>query len=257
MKWGMSGSDRVTLRAPTPSECITLICQILIDRRPCDKIKLCSLSTDSAIILLSLLHLTKSVKELRIEDTQLTIDAIYCVCYLININQIEFLRLINTSLSTSGGLHLLTDAISTNTSLKKIRLMHEELTEDDVMKISQVLRKNKTLEQLYLRYCKITDNGLAQLLSNGLMHNRTLNSLSIRGNELITSTNAVCDIIHNSSLTQLFLPETSLPSDSIPQLLDALSNNNTIEKLIIDGRHREKCMEYKNYRNIRDRLGII
>jgi Ran GTPase-activating protein (RanGAP) involved in mRNA processing and transport len=251
----MSGSGSVTLTSPTPSDCITLIRQISIDRRPCEEIRLNSSSTDSTIILLSLLHQT-NVKRLSIYDTKVTVEILQCLCHLININQLKYLRLNNTSLSTNGGLHLLTDAISTNTSLGELWLWNDRLTEDDMVNISQALTTNTTLRRLDLVNCNITDDGLVQL-SNGLTHNRTLKELDISDNNLITSTTAVCDIIHNSSLTHLHLYNTSLPSDSIPQLLDALSTNNTIQRLVIDERHREKCEQHENYQHIQDRLDFF
>ena len=252
MEWDRSGSGSVTLRSPTPSQCITVIKELSNDTTQCEEIRLHSSSTDSTIILLSQLHNT-NVKTLRICDTQLTMDTIQCLCNVINNNKLEFLYLHNTSLSTSGGVYLLTDAISTNTSLRELWLYGDRLTEDDMRNISQILTNNTTLQGLDLRYCNITDDGLIQL-SNGLTHNNTLKELNINGNKLITSTTAVCNIINNSSLTHVDLWNTSLPSDSIPQLLDTLSTNNTIKRLAINGQHKKRCQQHKNYQHIQHRL---
>ena len=204
MKWNSSGSGSVALTSPTPSQCISVIKELSNGNRQCEEIELHSSSTDSTIILLSQLHNT-NVKTLRIYDTQLTMDTIQCLCDVINNNKLEVLWLTTTSLSTSGpGVYLLTDAISTNTSLRELLLWDDRLTEDDVRNISQILTNNTTLQRLLLMNCNITDDVLIQL-TNGLTHNNTLKELDISGNNLTTSTTAVCNIINNSSLTDLNL----------------------------------------------------
>ena len=207
MKW--IGNTIVFLTSPTPSDCKNVIHQISIDRKPCEKITLNSSSTDSTIILLSQLHQT-NVKRLEIKETKLTIEAIHYLSRLTSNDQLKYLLLDDITLSTNGGLNSLTNALSTNTSLRHLWLWRVRLTEDDMVNISQAITINTTLYGLSLINCSITNDGLVQL-SNGLTHNKTMNYLVICSNRLITSTTTVCDIIHNSPLTSLNLSGTSLP----------------------------------------------
>jgi hypothetical protein len=248
VEWIRSDNSSVKLISPAPLDCISVVNELMYGEMRCNSIDLYSSSPEAAIMLLSSIHQT-GVKKLRVENTLLTKDMIYCINQAIYSNQLEKIHLRNTALSTTGSVLTLANAISGNRSLKRLELNNNRsLTDDDMYNISQILVKNATLQELYLYNCNITDNG-ARHLVNALAVNKTLKRLNISGNTSITSTPLICEMISGStSLSHLYVNHVSLPADdSILQLMAALSANDTIRRLSIDKNHKENCEGYDGF----------
>ena len=58
----------------------------------------------------------------------------------------------------------------------------------------------------------------------------------------------------NSSLTDLYLKGTSITTDGINLLLDALTTNNTLQRLGLDRKHKETCQRFDKYEEIKVKL---
>ena len=217
-------STAVHLHSPTPQDCVDVISQLATDKQH-DRISLYSSSPESTVLLLPQIHQTK-IRELSIFNTSLDEQHMYCITQCLLNNQLKGVYLINTKL-TSNLLSSLTAAGSINTSLEILKLAYEEITEDDVGRISKLLTVNKTLQRLYLVDCGISDSGI-QSLSSSLLHNDTLTELNLRHNQFTSA--------------------------GIQYLFHLLTTNNTIKRLVIDKEHRNSSKQLKEYTQIKDRL---
>ena len=224
MLWSSTG---VELISPTPQDCVDVISQLVTDIQH-DRIHLYSSSPESTILLLSQIHQTK-IRELKIVNTSLDEQHMYCITQCLLNNQLKTLHLYNTKL-TSNLLSSLTAAVSINTSLEKLQLWSEEITEDDVSRISKLLTVNKTLQWLDLYNCGISDSGI-QSLSSSLLHNDTLTELNLRRNQFTSA--------------------------GIQYLFHLLTTNNTIKRLYVDSEHKHSSEQLKEYTQFKDRLDFF
>ena len=122
-----------------------------------------------------------------------------------------------------------------------------------------MLSSYTTLKELDLSYCNITDNGV-RYICEGLTKNQTLTILHIGGNPQITSvsTSTIADLIQRTtSLTELYLYDTSLNKDDIKTICKSLNKNTTIRELYLSRQHEEYCKKLDSYQVIKDRLEFM
>ena len=98
------------------------------------------------------------------------------------------------------------------------------------------LHNNSTLQHIDLKHCGITDQDIIAL-SNALMSNSTLQVLDIGGNQSITSAGwrafSVYLQNHNSTLKKLYVGQTNMNDESLMVLSNALTNDTTLEILVV------------------------
>ena len=168
---------------------------------------------------------------------------------------IKTLRLHSSSLT--GGIKQVSDSLCNNETLEELVLyIVTGITDEDVTHLSTILATNTTLKVLYLYNCNITDNGV-QYICEGLTKNQTLTKLNIGRNRQITSvsTSTIADLIQTTtSLTILYLHNTSLNNDDIKTICTSLTKNTTIRELHLSRKHYEYCMKLDSYQVIKDRL---
>ena len=161
------------------------------------------------------------------------------------------------SSSLTGGIKQVSDSLFNNKTLKQLVLSDVTgITDEDITHLSTMLSSNTTLKGLYLIKCNITDNGV-RYICEGLTKNQTLIKLDIRGNRQITSvsTSTIADLIQTTtSLTRLYLNNTSLNNDDIKTICTSLNKNTTIRELYLSRQHKECCMKLDSYQVVRDRL---
>ena len=225
MYWYSTGV--VQLYSPTLQDCVDVVSQLATDIQY-DYISLYYSSPESTVLLLSQIHQT-NIREMRIVETSLDEQHMYCITQCLLNNQLKRLWLWNTKL-TSNLLSSLTAAVSINTSLEILQLGREEITEDDVSRISKLLTVNKTLQKLDLNYCGISDS--------------VVQSLS-------------CSLLHNNTLTELDLSRNQFTSAGIQYLFHLLTTNNTIKRLYIDEKHTSSSEQLEEYTQIKDRLVFL
>ena len=122
--------------------------------------------------------------------------------------------------------------------------------------LSNVLSNNTTLKELRLINCNITDNGV-RYICEGLTKNQTLVLLNVGRNHQITSvsTSIIADLIQRTtSLIELRLYYTSLNNDDIKIICTSLNKNTTIRELHLSSEHEEYCKKLDSYQVIKDRL---
>ena len=142
------------------------------------------------------------------------------------------------------GIKQISDALLINTVLEVLWLdTVTGITDDDMNHLSNMLASNRSLKVLRLINCNITDNGV-RYICEGLTKNQTLTILNIRGNPQITSvsTSAIAELLSKTtSLTRLTLQYTSLNDDDIKTICTALTKNTTVEKVELSKQHEEYC----------------
>ena len=193
---------------------------------------------------------------LEIWDTSLDSKCVSILSEILITNKtIKILELSFSSLT--GGIKQVSDSLFNNKTLEQLWLLHvTDITDEDITHLSTMLSSNTTLKELYLPYCNITDNGV-RYICEGLTKNQTLTELNIGGNHQITSvsTSTIADLIQTTtSLTRLYLYNTSLNNDDIKTICTSLNKNTTIRKLWLSRQYKEYCKMLDCYQVIKDRL---
>ena len=207
------------------------------------RIELRSSTTESAQVLIDNLD-QFAVKELSIEDTSLDNRCILTLAE--KFTKVKKL-LFNSSSLPNGGIQQVLYAVAhTDTSLEGLFLWNVPITVDDVILLSQVISNNKTLKILDLSNCDITDKGF-QYICEGVAKNKTLTMLAVSNNLQITSdsTSAIVELIKTpTSLEILYLRNTSLNDDDIIKISTTLTENTTLQQLVLSEHHEEICKTF-------------
>ena len=163
------------------------------------------------------------------------------------------------SSSTHSTVVLLSSPKLYTLTLRTLELWDTPLPHNDdcIQYLCQLLTNNKSIQELIIWNNSISDRGVADICKV-LEHNSTITSLNLSYNPLITSASAQALshlLLNNSTLSELYLSGTSLSSESLLLLLQSLSVNKNMKRLILDNRHKETCINtYPNYHLVQDRV---
>ena len=193
---------------------------------------------------------------LEIFNTSLDSKCVLILSEILKTNKtIKTLELYSSSLT--GVIKQVSDSLCNNETLEELVLYDVTgITDEDMTHLSTILATNTTLKVLWLLNCNITDNGV-RYICEGLTKNQTLTTLNIGYNHQITSvsTSTIADLIQTTtSLTTLYLHNTSLNNDDIKTICTSLNKNTTIRKLWLSREHKEYCKKLDSYQVIKDRL---
>ena len=122
---------------------------------------------------------------------------------------------------------------SADTSMKAINLDHRSLGDSEVIKLSEAMERNKTVQHLSLRNCHISDDAINKL-SNMLIKNSTLKELYLDANNISTEGAAALStaLITNETLVVLTLNDNpKVGEKGIVYLIGALEHNKTLRTL--------------------------
>ena len=196
------------------------------------------------------------MRYLEIFNTSLDSKCVSILSEILKTNKtIKILRLWSSSLT--GGIKQVSDSLFNDKTLEQLVLWDvTDITDEDITHLSTMLSSNTTLKVLRLFNCNITNNGVRYICEE-LTKNQTLTTLNIGGNPQITSvsTSTIADLIQTTtSLTTLYLYNTSLNNDDIKTICTSLNKNTTIRKLYLSRQHKEYCMTLDSYQVIKDRL---
>ena len=199
------------------------------------------------------------MRRLNVENTSLDSKCVSILSEILKTNKI-IKRLELLSSSFTGGIKQVSDSLFNNKTLEQLWLWHvTDITDEDITHLSTMLSSNTTLKELYLFNCNITDNGV-RYICEGLTKNQTLSKLNIGDNRQITSvsTSTIADLIQTTtSLTTLYLDNTSLNNDDIKTICTSLTKYTTIRKLYLSRQHKEYCETLDSYQVIKDRLKFL
>ena len=142
-------------------------------------------------------------------------------------------------------------------TLRELEIWDTPLPHDCIQYLCQLLTNNKSIQELVIWDNSISNRGVADICKV-LEHNSTITSLDLSDNPLITSASAQALshlLLNNSTLFKLDLWRISLSSESVLLLLQSLSANKNMKRLILDYRHEKTCINtYPNYHLIQDRV---
>ena len=159
--------------------------------------------------------------------------------------------------STHSTVVLLSSPKLYTLTLRELEIYRTPLPHDCIQYLCQLLTNNKSIQELVIWRDSISDRGVADICKV-LEHNSTITSLDLYNNPLITSASAQALshlLLNNSTLSRLDLRDTLLSSESLLLLLQSLSVNKNMKKLILDYRHKETCINtYPNYHLIQHRV---
>ena len=117
------------------------------------------------------------------------------------------------------------------------------LTQDFLLTFSHQMSGNNTLQSLSLTNDCINDEGVNTLMQS-LKHNKKLLYLSLEFNRGITSAcvPSLADFIRtNCTLNILYLSCTNIDANGVRILVESLKTNITLNKLVIDQKHKAVC----------------
>jgi len=164
-------------------------------------------------------------RELRLISNQITSSGASILAdALLNNRTLELLSLWNNQVRDIG-VQSLSNALSINRStLKKLDLSQNDVTDEGARHLAQMLKTNKKLTHLTLSNNKIGDEGV-QLLADALRNrNTTLQSLSFTENKLLSDA-SVASLVnmlrHNQSLKRLWVDDCNLSEEGKDRLKKA------------------------------------
>lgn len=169
----------------------------------------------------------KQCSQLRLDQNQLTVKSAISLSIILTKNtKLTALFLSNNKLNDTG-VHILAQTLSINNdTLTSLELNGNDLTDQSAEYLSEMLKINRTLESLGLASNRISDQGTRLLTFVIGHHNKTLRSLSLRSNPLITdiSIQAFSDMIQsNSSLRSLHISQCTFSDHGIEQMKEISS----------------------------------
>lgn len=140
-------------------------------------------------------------------------------------------------------------------TIERLRVQSSPLTTECILSLS--LPTNNTLQQLFLHCNSVTDD-VVVILCQELLHNTTLNFLSLWGNPDITSLSALhfSELIQvNSTLCSLDLSYNSLSfSDGVIIILNSLITNTNLKTLVLDIQHEVASKSCKYFELLKHKL---
>ena len=138
-----------------------------------------------------------------------------------------------------------------------ISIYSTKVTKDNI--ISSQLSNNTTLETLWITNGSINDDGVITLVQS-LKYNKSITVLYLINNPDITSASAQSLaelLLHNNTLEVLSLEDTNIDTNGVLVLVETLKTNNGLERLRLDKQHKQTCHSLPYYTTIEDRLGFV
>ena len=159
--------------------------------------------------------------------------------------------------STHSTLFLLASPKLHSLPLRTLEIGYTPLPNDCIQYLCQLLTVITSIQKLVITFYSISDSGITSICQT-LEQNSSLTTLYLYCNPLITPASAQSLynlLLNNSVLCELYLWRTSLSSESVLLLLQSLSVNKNIKRLILDKRHKDTCIKtHHKYHIIQDRV---
>ena len=146
---------------------------------------------------------------------------------LLKIRTIMMISIYSTKVTKDNIISL---QLSNNTTLKTLWITDGSINDDGVITLVQSLKYNKSITDLYLSYNPDITSASAQSLAELLLHNNTLEALS--------------------------LEDTNIDTNGVLVLVETLKTNKGLRRLRPDKQHKQTCHSLPYYTTIEDRLGF-
>ena len=161
--------------------------------------------------------------------------------------------------SSSDSIQLLIPTVLERGTINQLNIFSSLLTPDDILSFSSQLSTNKSLKILRLSHGSMSDDGVIAL-AQSLQYNKTLQFLYLEYNPGITSACAQSLaelLLTNNTLCELHLHHTNIDTDGVMILMESLKTNNTLKELRLDKQHEETCSTLPYYEHIKNRLYFV
>ena len=139
-------------------------------------------------------------------------------------------------------------------TITKIRIFSTKVTKDNI--ISLQLANNTTLKELWITRGSINDDGVITLVQS-LKYNKSITGLYLYRNPDITSASAQSLaelLLHNNTLEVLSLWGTNIDTNGVLVLVETLKTNKGLRILRLDNQHIQTCHSLPYYTTIGHRL---
>ena len=141
-------------------------------------------------------------------------------------------------------VELIISGLHHNTTLERLVMWGSHFSLQNTISLASVLMTNHTLVYLSLADCDIDSDGACHLAS-ALCTNDTLQKLLMGGNPIGVKGAAAFTkmLLNNKWLKELYLEDYGLPNDSIGEegaqkLIDSLTHNTTVKKLVLHRKYK-------------------
>ena len=135
-----------------------------------------------------------------------------------------------------------------------ISIFSTKVTKDNI--ISSQLSNNTTLQILWITNGSINDDGVITLVQS-LKYNKSITYLYLDNNPDITSASAQSLaelLLHNNTLEYLSLDGTNIDTIGVLVLVETLKTNKRLRRLRLDKQHEQTCHSLPYYTTIKHRL---
>ena len=142
-------------------------------------------------------------------------------------------------------------------TITRISIYSTKVTKDNI--ISSQLSNNTTLKELVIAGGSINDDGVITLVQS-LKYNKSITVLYLYRNPDITSASAQSLaelLLHNNTLEYLSLWGTNIDTNGVLVLVETLKTNKRLWRLSLDKQHEQTCHSLPYYTTIEHRLGFV
>ena len=142
-------------------------------------------------------------------------------------------------------------------TITRIDIYYTKVTKDNI--ISSQLSNNTTLKTLWITHGSINDDGVITLVQS-LKYNKSITTLYLISNPDITSASAQSLaelLLHNNTLEYLSLTGTNIDTNGVLVLVETLKTNKRLRLLHLDKRHKQTCHSLPYYTTIEHRLWFV
>ena len=144
---------------------------------------------------------------------------------LLKIRTITWISIYSTKVTKDN---IISSQLSNNTTLKTLEITDGSINDDGVITLVQSLKYNKSITILYLHRNPDITSASAQSLAELLLHNNTLEYLSLWG--------------------------TNIDTNGVLVLVETLKTNKRLRGLRLDKQHKQTCHSLPYYTTIKHRL---
>ena len=142
-------------------------------------------------------------------------------------------------------------------TITDISIYYTKVTKDNI--ISLQLANNTTLKRLVIANGSINDDGVITLVQS-LKYNKSITGLHLSNNPDITSASAQSLaelLLHNNTLEYLSLWGTNIDTNGVLVLVETLKTNKGLGGLRLDKQHKQTCHSLPYYTTIGHRLHFV
>lgn len=188
---------------------------------------------DGCLTVSNILRNNSSIQQLTMADEfegfKIAAASMNNFCGALMINK-TLQSLYISQLSTDAARILFETLSNDKCFISALKITRTEYTDDNIRTLNDSMKTNTRIKQLELDY---VDPVKCQILSEGLMHNKSIESLTFRFAAFgINGTRTLCDLVmNNDSIKTLQLLESDVSIDDCKLIAEMLSKNNSLTQL--------------------------